>query len=77
MMEHIAFSTGLQEDNLMAMMTVYFDDSGTHAESEIAIAACFISDTENRGIEIAEVIHSRSSCFVVLSASVPAVRWHA
>ncbi len=26
------------------MMTAYFDDSGTHAESEIAVAACFVLD---------------------------------
>ncbi|HEV2202690.1 MAG TPA: DUF3800 domain-containing protein [Bryobacteraceae bacterium] len=28
----------------MAMMTLYFDDSGTHRQSKVAIAACFLSD---------------------------------
>jgi hypothetical protein len=28
----------------MAMVTVYFDDSGTHEQSEIAVAACYVSD---------------------------------
>jgi hypothetical protein len=28
----------------MAMMTAYFDDRGTHLQSEIAVAACFLSD---------------------------------
>jgi hypothetical protein len=28
----------------MAMMTVYFDDSGTHHQSDIAVAACLVSD---------------------------------
>jgi hypothetical protein len=30
-------------DWLIAMFEVYFDDSGTHPQSEIAIAACYIS----------------------------------
>lgn len=30
----------------MALMTVYFDDSGTHKESEYAVAACFVSDVK-------------------------------
>jgi nitrogen regulatory protein PII-like uncharacterized protein len=29
------------------MMTAYFDDSGTHRESEIAVAACFVSDVRS------------------------------
>lgn len=40
----LASSLCLQERNLMAMMTVYFDDSGTHTQSDIAIAACSVSD---------------------------------
>jgi hypothetical protein len=28
----------------MAMFTIYFDDSGTHRESPVAIAACWLSD---------------------------------
>jgi hypothetical protein len=38
----------------MAMVTVYFDDSGTHAQSEVAVASCFISDIRRwKGFESA------------------------
>lgn len=37
---------GLSLDDFMAMMAVYFDDSGTHKESEIAVAACLVSDVQ-------------------------------
>jgi Protein of unknown function (DUF3800) len=40
----LASSLCLEDDDFMAMMTVYFDDSGTHDQSEIAVAACLISD---------------------------------
>lgn len=40
----LADSLFMRNDDLMALMSVYFDDSGTHQQSEIAIAACLISD---------------------------------
>ena len=43
-LEHLALSVCLREDDFMAMVTVYFDDSGTHQQSEIAVAACYVSD---------------------------------
>lgn len=43
-LEHLAMSLCLGEDDFMAMLTVYFDDSGTHEQSEIAVAACYVSD---------------------------------
>jgi len=30
------------EDALSCMFTVYFDDSGTHLESNVAVAACYV-----------------------------------
>jgi hypothetical protein len=42
--EHLSTSIGLKDNDLMAMVTVYFDDSGTHQQSDIAVASCFISD---------------------------------
>jgi hypothetical protein len=43
----ILASTGL--DWPLAMFTVYFDDSGTHSSSEIAVAACYISTDKSWG----------------------------
>ncbi len=40
----LASSLCLEDHDFMAMMTVYFDDSGTHDQSDIAVAACLISD---------------------------------
>lgn len=40
---HFALSVNAVEDSLMAMFTLYFDDSGTHSQSDIAIAACYLS----------------------------------
>jgi hypothetical protein len=40
----LASSLCLGEADFMAMMTVYFDDSGTHHQSDIAVAACLVSD---------------------------------
>ena len=42
--EHVAKSLCMKAEDLMAEFTVYFDDSGTHNESDIAVAACFLSD---------------------------------
>ena len=42
--EHIARSLCMKDEDAMALFTVYFYDSGTHKESDIAVAACFISD---------------------------------
>jgi len=47
--EELAESFGIKHTDLMAMITVYFDDSGTHAESEIAVAACLVSNVERWG----------------------------
>lgn len=33
----------------MALVTVYFDDSGTHKQSRIAVAGCFLSDVRRWG----------------------------
>jgi hypothetical protein len=38
--EALASSLCLRKENLVAMMNVCFDDSGTHDQSEIAIAGC-------------------------------------
>lgn len=50
--EHLARSIWANRfaDRLMAMITVYFDDSGTHRESDIAVAACFVSDVRRWGL---------------------------
>ena len=48
--EHLAKSIGLYSvTDLMAMLTAYTDDSGTHSESEIAVAAGFLSDVGRWG----------------------------
>jgi len=33
-------------DGLLAMVTIYFDDSGTHAQSSVAIAAAYVGSVE-------------------------------
>jgi hypothetical protein len=33
-------------NSLMVMFTLYFDDSGTHAKSEVAVAGCYIATVE-------------------------------
>jgi len=38
------FASLVPGNSAMAMLSVFFDDSGTHAESQVAVAACFISD---------------------------------
>jgi hypothetical protein len=43
-----------QDCDLMATFALYCDDSGTHAESPIAIAACFIATVEQWGHFIRE-----------------------
>ncbi|MGH9775959.1 MAG: hypothetical protein ACRD50_13550 [Candidatus Acidiferrales bacterium] len=42
--QHSILSINASPDLPMAMVTVYLDDSGTHQESDVAVAACFISD---------------------------------
>jgi hypothetical protein len=42
--EHLASALCLSDYDPMALMTAYFDDSGTHLESTIAVAACVVSD---------------------------------
>lgn len=44
--EELALALCLKSDDLMAMIVAYFDDSGTHYESDIAVAACFVSDVK-------------------------------
>jgi len=34
----------------MSMVSVYFDDSGTHQQSAVAVAACFVSDHRRWGL---------------------------
>src|SRR5690349_14923735 len=43
-LKHLAASVfpGGWKDALFCMFTVYFDDSGTHPESNIAVAACYV-----------------------------------
>lgn len=45
---HLILSTFFGEGagGLMAFVTVYFDDSGTHKESSTAVAACYVSTVE-------------------------------
>jgi hypothetical protein len=46
--EHLAasvFPAGYG-DALFSMFAIYFDDSGTHSESDIAVAACYVGDCE-------------------------------
>jgi len=42
--EELASAMGLGADDLMAMTVVYVDDSGTHLQSDVAVAACLVSD---------------------------------
>jgi hypothetical protein len=41
--EHLARSIFAKPTDLMAMFSLYCDDSGTHAESKVAVAACFVA----------------------------------
>jgi hypothetical protein len=47
--EHLSLSIFLKEYDLMAMLTVYIDDSGTHKQSPVAVAAGFLSDVRRWG----------------------------
>jgi hypothetical protein len=44
--KHLAASLFLGSQDLMAMYTLYCDDSGTHSESSTAIASCLISTVD-------------------------------
>jgi hypothetical protein len=44
--EHLLSAISANGSTLMAPFTIYFDDSGTHEESNIAIAACYVSTAE-------------------------------
>lgn len=46
--EHLAvsISPSRYRDITFAMFAVYFDDSGTHTESDVAVAACYVGDCE-------------------------------
>jgi hypothetical protein len=44
--DHLADSVFAEDDAIMAFATVYFDDSGTHQESSIAVGAAFVSTVE-------------------------------
>lgn len=44
--QHLAASLFLGSQDLMAMYTLYCDDSGTHAESSVAVASCLISTVD-------------------------------
>jgi hypothetical protein len=46
--EHFAASVNARDNTVMPMFTLYCDDSGTHAESNIAIAGCYIGTVEQR-----------------------------
>jgi hypothetical protein len=41
--EHFTRSIFAQPEDLMAMFALYCDDSGTHSESPVAVAACFVA----------------------------------
>jgi hypothetical protein len=43
---HFVLSIGAAPDTLMAMFTLYCDDSGTHKGSDIAVAGCYIASVE-------------------------------
>jgi hypothetical protein len=40
---HFVHSVGACQQTLIPMFTLYCDDSGTHSQSEIAVAACYIA----------------------------------
>ena len=42
--EHFCSTLPKGSNPLMAMWTAYFDDSGTHKDSSVAVAACLLSD---------------------------------
>ena len=46
---HFVLSINATTDTLMAMFTLYCDDSGTHSGSDIAVAACYVSTVEQWG----------------------------
>jgi hypothetical protein len=43
---HFVFSIGAEPHTVMPMFTLYCDDSGTHAGSDIAVAGCCIASVE-------------------------------
>jgi hypothetical protein len=43
---HFIFSINASPESLMAMFTLYCDDSGTHSESDVAVAACYLAPVE-------------------------------
>jgi len=44
--DHFVASVNLDQRDLVAMFTLYCDDSGTHAQSDVAVAACYVSTVE-------------------------------
>jgi hypothetical protein len=44
--DHLTASVFAEDAGIMAFVTVYFDDSGTHPESSIAVGAGFVSTVE-------------------------------
>jgi hypothetical protein len=43
---HFVAAIAAPKHSLMAMFTLYCDDSGTHAQSDVAVAACYIAPVE-------------------------------
>jgi hypothetical protein len=43
---HFARSIGAEAHTLMPMITLYCDDSGTHVNSIVAVAGCYLSTVE-------------------------------
>lgn len=40
------FAPGSEKNGIMNFLTIFFDDSGTHPESSIAVAACYAASVE-------------------------------
>lgn len=44
--DHFVQSINAKPEALLAMFTLYCDDSGTHRKSDVAVAACYVSTVE-------------------------------